>query len=156
MSKIGIEEFAPELLQLLQVGFKKQVIVAVNTRSQAISLRYRLNLLKSRIRDSKRKDIEFMLKVQARIDPDPRAAPDHEGVWNVVVSPPDQNLTPYIKAALEGIGEVDITTPDLSSLVPTDSVDTLPEGAGGPPVEVPESEAWPLPNSFIPDDEVKK
>lgn len=153
MSKLKIDEFGPELLNLLKVGYTQAVSVEVPTRAEAISLRYRINMLRSRIRDSKREDVDHLRRVQAVIRPDPRTAgEDYKGKWVITVSPPDQNLAPYIQNALKGITVPEGDAPDLSGMM-DDGVDTLPEGAGEPPQEVKESEAWPLPNTHLPPEE---
>lgn len=152
-NKLGVDEFAPELMTLLRVAFNKEITIPVEKRSQAISMRYRLNLLKSRIRESDRQDLMHLKKVQVRVDPEPRGRDnaDYPGPWHVIVGPPDLNLTPFIRAALQG-HKVEDDTPDLSTLTTTEMVDTLPEGAGTPLKEV-EHEPLPLPSTHIIKDE---
>src|SRR5690242_10523270 len=123
-----LDEFSPELMQLLQQGAHQAVSVTLPNRGLAVSLRYRLYHLRSEVRKTAQLHMLHLTRVTITIEPNPRER--HEGPHVVTVLPVDNDIAPYIKSALKDMptipSSLDSGDPSKAPSLPFELLDQLP------------------------------
>lgn len=136
-----IESFGKELMDLITIATHREVTVRVPTKSEAISLRYRLYHLRAKLRVAQEPHLRGLAKTQFFLYMNGKRFNYSRGgekfipqdaVWEVRCGPADSDLGQYIKTAIEGIDvnalNPPTAMPDIGNLVSTpDEVRTLPD-----------------------------
>lgn len=140
----AIDQFSPELMQLLTAASHKTIVVQVPSQAKAVSLRYRLYHLRKRLQKEGAPHQRHLLRTQFIIHLDgvpfnySRGSDDRERItsrskWEVVCSPTDADVQGFILKALneqapEIIAEKgEMGAPDLSGMIDTLPPDGEPE-----------------------------